>query len=419
MNKNKQYMIVFILYVLFLALLPFLWWNSNLFLLGGDDIKLEYINPLFKLQNILSTDKIRSAWTESTLIHDFSNVPFLVLLLSIHLLFPYLNLQLLISSLIMSFGFLGFYWMCGALPGFNNANKISNFIRFTAANLYIFSTFTIYTLWSHQLYPYIYIGIVPFLVSLIIKSTTEYSLNKGILSSLIIAFSPSFYSNIPWLLPVFICGIPMISMVIVFSKIKNFLKTMILISIVSCALMFPTFLSISIFKSYTTGIFSLDSISNSIHVFQQVNLNNSIWNIFSLQPAQEFLYTETWMYKNMLQITKLIKVIMIEVFILLIALLMYSLRAKKQINLRKKITFLLGISVSYSFSVIGYMGGGKIVLSFLAGLMETFPLLIMFRNNYDKFSLSIALYSSIFIAYLLLIVYKNSNNLYKNLNPNK
>ena len=142
MAKTKHFKITFAnviaLYALILVAIPFTWWDSSLYLFGGDDIKLEYAYPLQKLKNILFTNLTSKGLSESALIHDFSSVPFLVVLSSIHFILPFTNLQLVISGIVMCCGFLGFYWMSGVLPGINkDDNLISKFIRFTTANLYL------------------------------------------------------------------------------------------------------------------------------------------------------------------------------------------------------------------------------------------------------------------------------------------
>ena len=57
MAKTKHFKITFgniiALYALILVAIPFTWWDNSLYLLGGDDIKLEYAYPLQKLKNIL------------------------------------------------------------------------------------------------------------------------------------------------------------------------------------------------------------------------------------------------------------------------------------------------------------------------------------------------------------------------------
>lgn len=49
------------------------------------------------------------------------------------------------------------------------------------------------------------------------------------------------------------------------------------------------------------------------------------------------------------------------------------------------------------------------LFNLIVASMEAFPFLTMFRNNYDKFSMAIALFSSFMVFHSLMLIYSFRN----------
>ena len=411
MYKKSKFNIFLITYTALLLILPFGWWDNNLNMLGGDDTKIIYFNPSLYLNSIINSNVINFSQAESILIQETSNAPFYAFLFVINKTLPFLNLQLLIFGMVLSFSFIGFYWMSSNMPGIKNENsKSEEIIRFTAANMYTLSTFAIYTLWDHQLYPLIYMASCPIIFGIFLRSSIKFSINKCLAASILIAFIP-LYSNLPWLIPILICGIPFFFFMALNSP-RNFLYTCVTIVVTSGILVFTIPLIAFTFQSYSSGMFLPDVIAGSVRAFLEVNSNNIAINFFAFIPPQQFQISRLWLFQEY-PIAYLIIQNATSCIVILLCILMGIVFFMNKKSLIKN-NILMGILLSYLLSFILYTGGNKYIMEILARGMKDFSIFIMFRNNYDKFSLAVTIYSSILIIYALTTF----NNLIQNYKKN-
>ena len=410
MNKRPYFSFFLSVYPLILLILPFSWWNNNLYMLGGDDIKIEYLNPSLYINAIINSNIINNAESESILIQDISNVPYFIFLFTLAKILPFLNLQLLVYGGVLSVSFFGFYWMSKKMPGINNQGTVIDvLIRFTVANMYAFSSFAIFSLWDHQLHPFIYVATLPIIFGMFLRSALKFSLAKCLVVAILITISPSFYSNLPWLIPILMSGLPFFLCILLNSP-KSFFATSIVITVISIALVFTIPLTIFSFKSYSSGMFLSDVVAGSVRAFLEVNSDNSSMNFFALIPPHQFIFSRLWIFREMPTIFFIILYLTVIFVSLLFISLVGTLFIKNKLI---KNNILLGVLLSYLLSFILYAGGSKYILEILANGMSEFPIFIMFRNNYDKFSLAVSLYSCIFLLYGLIKGYSILNNIKK------
>lgn len=405
--KIKASTLLISLYTLLLMLLAFTWWPANLHLVGGDDIKYEYIDPSSKVSSLLNQDEVMLSGSESYLIHEISGFPFYVILWLLHAILPFLNTQQLVNSLVLAGSFLGFFWMVSTIPVVGKARGyVPLVLRFVTANVYVFSTFNIVTVWDHQLPVYIDIAVLPFIVGFIIRSATKYSLADSVAAALLMALSPAPYASVPWLVPVAMCGLPLL-VALVLERPKDIFYTLATVFIAGAALLFPAIITMTEFSGYSSGMFASDQLKESIRVFTELNKNNNLIYPLALTPPQDFLLAKLSLYREMPGMFKgVIYTLATTMFALAVTSVLVIWRRENRGNRR----VFVGVLLSWGLGVILYAGGGNgVLLSFLVEAMEKFPFLMMLRNNFDKFGMAISLFSSLMIFYSLVYIYCSFN----------
>ena len=394
-------------YTMFLVALPFTWWPANMNLVGGDDVKYEYIDPASKLSYLLSGDSVVLSINESILIHDVSGFPFHLILYTLHVTLPFLNTQQLVNAIVLAGGFLTFYWMTLTIPIIRQPQgKTTIMASFVAANVYALSTFNATTMWSHQLPVYVYIATLPLIFGFLIRSASEFSVADSIAAALIFAISPTPYGAVPWLIPMVICGIPLFLALTIY-KPWDAIRTFVIFIFINIILLFPTWFVTVEFSTYTPGTFDPGAIKEAVRTFIAINKNNTLTNPIAMLPNKWLLEVNLPLFKSAPWLfTGVIYILLLSMITLLILSILVVLRHK---SFMLWILF-IGVLLSWLFSVILYAGGGSgFLLTLLVSGMEAIPILSMFRNNYDKFSLAITMFSSIAVYYFLVLTYTLNN----------
>lgn len=388
-------------------MLPFTWWPDNLYLLGGDDTKFEYIAPYLKLAPLFYGDAVMLAGSESGLIHEISSIPSYIVIAVLHTVLPFLNTQHLVHALVLAGGFLGCFWMLSMVPVVGRTQGyVPLFVRFVAANVYAFSTFNIVTMWDHQLPSYMYIATLPFIVGFIMRSVQKYTVVDSVAAALLLAFSPTPYGSVPWLIPVVICGLPLV-IALALERPKDLFYTLATFLIASVVLLFPTIIAMVEFRGYSAGMFASDQVKESVRVFTELNKNNDLIYPLALTPPQDFLLSKLSLYREMPGLFRgVINTLAATMGALFVAAVLVVRRRENRGNRR----IIVGVLLSWGISVIFYAGGGNGVLhAILVAGMEEFSFMIMLRNNYDKFNIAISLFSSLMVFYSLMYIYCNFN----------
>lgn len=401
--KIKVSTLLISVYTLLLMLLAFTWWPADLHLVGGDDIKYEYIDPSSKVSTLLSHAKIMLSPTESYLTHELSGFPFYVILSLLNTIFPFLNTQQLVNSFVLGGGFLGVFWMTSTLPVVGKASGyVPLVVRFVAANVYVFSTFNIVTVWGHQLPVYIDIAFLPFIFGFLFRSFTKFAVADCVAVAILMALSPAPYGNIPWLVPIVLCGLPLL-LALALDRPKDVFFTLATVFIAGAVLLFPTIAAMAEFSGYSSGMFAADQVKESVRMFVELNKNNNLIYPFALTPPQDFLLAQLSLYREM---PGMFKGVIYSLAVTMAALFVSTTLVVWYRGSRDNRKIIVGVLLSWLLCVVLYAGGGNaVLLSFLVEAMKEIPFLMMLRNNYDKFGMAISLFSSMMIFYSLIYIY--------------
>jgi hypothetical protein len=154
----------------FLLVIPKLFWGS-LLNVGGDDGKLYYLFPFqyFKYFS-LSLISDNSLGALGFYFPQSYSAPFAVLLTLLKNLHAFFNLEQLLFGLNLAGGFLGLYLLTGLW--IKNVSN-SSYIRMSAALFYVFSTFSIYTVWNNELFSVYLVSLFPIALYLFCKAAIE------------------------------------------------------------------------------------------------------------------------------------------------------------------------------------------------------------------------------------------------------
>ena len=401
LNNTKLNIYLVLLYTVLLSMACYSWWPSNFYLLGGDDIKYEYIDPISRVNGILNLDFLSKIGSESSLLTDISGAPFYIFLAVIKLCLPFINLQKLIYSIVLGGGFLGFYWMTNIFV-YSKAKKdnITLVIQFVSANVYAFSTYNIVTLWDHQLPIFVDIALIPIIFGLFVRSTINFSIKDCILAGILISISPLPYGSIPWTLPVVFCGAPLF-LTLTVNHFKSASCTLLLTLASSVIFLMPTIITSLDIKPFTTSMFNDYQMAASVRIFKAVNEGNSLIDLIAMLPPQEFLKIKIYPLKEW--------AIGFQIQTYLILIIVLSLTISAILNFKNKNNYvLIGILLSWFLCLFLFAGVGNFSLNLITNIVEHLPFLIMFRNSYDKFSMAISLYSSLSILCLLMSLHQST-----------
>jgi hypothetical protein len=391
-----------LLYTVLLALLPFLWWPAGQHLVGGDDSKYEYIAPVSKLALLFSGDIGGLAVSEGAVIHEVSAYSFYLILAALREVLPFLNTQQLVNGLVFAGSFLAFFWMTSVLPAVGLApGRILMLARFVAANVYSLSMFTMITMWSHQLPVFVYLATLPLTLGFFVRSTRQFTLTDSLAASLVLSLSPFPYASTPWLLPVVICGLPL-GLALALERPKDTLLTIVTFFSATLVLLFPVWIAMTEFRAYSEGMFSTDSVLESLRVFKELNFNNSLFYPLGLSPHR-WLLGNIPIYRSSPSLFE--SVVYLHAAIMIFFVIIFIVAIMRPITQVYRKVY-VGVLLSWGLSLVLYTGGGtEIFFNLIVASMEAFPFLTMFRNNYDKFSMAIAFFSGLMVFYSLLLAY--------------
>lgn len=384
------------IYLLIIPILILLMWQGSL-QIGGDDSKLYYYFPLEYITYF--SKKIISDNQAGSLGIYFSQTytaPIIFLLyMSKVLLQKGEVIQLVAFSLnifISSF----FFWKL-----FKQISpKTNDIVTFIATSLYITSSFTYFTIWSHQLFSVYLLSILPISLYFILKFLNSKKKSYVFLLLLIsFLFSFTFYS-IPWIFASIIVFSPFILSLLIGNK-KSFIKLLIIF------LPFIFLLNIHWMFHFIYAPFSVESNKND--VISQATLSklsdSSSLNIISISSQNSLFYPINQVFHKSIQedfgwktlavfenyYEKFIPLNFIFIFVIGLSFLLEDNLKKKRILLVSLSSWLMAL---YFFTVnIGSWG-----LPLFLNMNKYFPGFSMFRNMQDKFSIGLALSSAILIG---------------------
>ena len=308
-------------------------------------------------------------------------LPFLFLLNIFKKVIPFLNTQYLFYGLNLSVGYLAFIFMFRELS--KKMLKIE--LEMISGLFYVFSNFTIFTLWNHQLNPMYLVSVFPLGIYLFVKALkTNQSIYSIILALLLSLFSILFMA-VPWTLGAIIGLLPVVVYLIGKYGIV-FLKQFIIFISLFCLLnlywIFPFAYSI-----ITGSGTSSDFVGSAINSNATENAGNIIKIV---SGGNNLLFPLFNQFHTLVQPKSLIFSLMVIFPLIIISKLIFA-----KPNNYLHYFFLVSWAISlYLFTVIIF---GESGLTFFLWLNQHIPGFNMFRFMYDKFGYALAITSSMLL----------------------
>lgn len=196
------------LIVIGLALMPLILWGRE-YAVGGDDTRLYYIYPFEYLTrftpNLISDNQL------SALGYYFSQLyiaPFVLLVLMVKTILPFVQTANLMYGLDIAAGFLGFYYLLGLW--FKTDSRSDYLIKVIAALFYVGSTFTTFSIWQNQLFVVYLVGVLPWVIFLFLKGVRESDARPVVVSALLLSLFSVVIVSVPWFAAAILAIIPIL-----------------------------------------------------------------------------------------------------------------------------------------------------------------------------------------------------------------
>lgn len=410
--KIEVFSIVFVF--LCLILIPILFWGRDYFV-GGDDSRLYYLYPYEYLKNftlsIISENQLGSLsnYFPQSYILSFSFFIYIIKTIS----FGAVNIQYLMLSLNLAFGFLGMYLLLGIFIKTTNLQNI--LIKNTSSMMYIFSTFTFISGWGNQLFAIYFISIFPIVLYIFSKGVIENKYIYTLLSTIILSIFSTLILSVPWALALTITSLPVI-IYLIKKDYKIFLKHLFIFIIIVLLLNIYWIYHLlnsrnndikdnDIVNSLTSQEFIEANKNTIISVSKNNNVLYPLLNLPHYSIQKDFSWNTLSIYEGWH--LKFFNLNYIYLIIILAPIIFFREKIKKHTIYIYSLLIFLIILYLYTANI------GKEGINIFIFLSEKIPLFTLFRNMYDKFAISMAfIYAFLFAISLYIIAdlkifYKN------------
>ncbi len=399
--KNKYFFLVVLTVITLALLIAPLLTQGSLYFVGGDDTRMYYVYPRQYIQNLLlniiSDNTIGGAnigYYPAT--HP---IPLITLIWVLKTLIP-VNTQFLMYGLNWALAFVFFYLLLGLwIP---NQTRIKFFIKVVASLFYVFSPFLIKTLYKHEVVVLYLICAAPGVLYFFIKSVREHNPWYVFTACLILSIFSTNLSSVPWSLPILITSLPILITVFFQSK-----KTFILHSLLFVLGYFLLNLSWIFHTIYIT--LNNTGLSSSLEMFSssefiKTNIQGILGTARLFSPLNAVInQLDIGLIKNISPISSL-NLIFIALIILAGAFLH---KEKNSALVLGFILSLMGLLISWFLMIPNFGEKGP---NLFVWLSLNVPFFTMFRNMYDKFSLTSAFYYAFTLAISLVILINKFSN---------
>jgi hypothetical protein len=390
----------------FLLVIPKLFWGS-LLNVGGDDGKLYYLFPFqyFKYFS-LSLISDNSLGALGFYFPQSYSAPFAVLLTLLKNLHAFFNLEQLLFGLNLAGGFLGLYLLTGLW--IKNVSN-SSYIRMSAALFYVFSTFSIYTVWNNELFSVYLVSLFPIALYLFCKAAIEEKYIYVVLGVLVTTLFSIVLLSPPWLIALSIAALPLLFCVFL-QHTKSFLKSGAL-WIVLTVLLNLFWIVPFIYSPFSSDKAATDVTSSISGVsFRQVNQdvvlgvsehNSILYPLFALFHKQlqiDYSWPTYKIYESWSATFLPLNLVFLLIIVCASFVVQKSSREDQKLYTASLFSWLL---ILFLFTVhIGSWGE-----SFFIWLNNTVPGFVMFRNMFDKFGVALAFSYAMLLAFSMKIVF--------------
>lgn len=394
-SKRKLSLHVIVFFILILT--PLLFWGNTLYRLGGDDSLFYYLRPWEMLDkyvfNLYTKNNPGSLGVFGTQSYQ---VPFLYLISILKRFLPYVNTQSLFYGLNLSIGYIGFIALLREIK----VGKLKIELEIVSGLSYVFSNFSIYTLWGHQLFPLYLISVFPFCLFLFSRGVRRNSTVHIIVLALLLSVFSILSMSVPWTLGTIICFLPFF-LVLASKNILRFLKHLVIFtviySVINAYWMYPLAQSFFIGGTGSTDILNTSvtntKANNAVDTIISVTSGNSvlspILNQFHISTQRNNSWTS---YSVFLKWGLYLYPLMVVYPLLYVTKLIFD-RPKK---LDYYVIFFVWVVSIYFFTVKVF---GQTGLEFFIWLNNSIPGFNMFKNMFDKFGYAMAISTSLLIAF--------------------
>jgi hypothetical protein len=347
--------------------------------------------------NIASDNTLAGAMTGYASVAYY--IPFFTFIYILKLI-PVINTQMLMYGLNLSLGFLAFYKLLGLY--INQKDDNEKLISILGALLYLFSTYIVKTHFNNQMMSMYLVSLLPACLYLFILSVRKKSFVYTVMSILLFSIFSTTLNTLPWWGGFAVTTIPLL----VYEFLQN-KKTFIFYGIFACTIfsllnsywifhyIYPLFVNQGIDSTsqiYNSQKFVADNIRIVIGVSRLLSPVNIIANKMEFNSANLHVTIADF----------------IPFFMVLVGIVL-SVKAK----MKEKLLFnliLAGFLLSwFLFSPNLGEWGPKLFLY----LSVHIPYFTMFRNMYDKFSISLAIYFTLIVVLSVVLLYRKNRKLLK------
>ncbi len=391
--------ILFLILAIFFFVLPFILWG-NTYLVGGDDTRLYYIFPYQFLShyafNIISDNTLAGAMTGYASVGYFA--PFFYLILVARLI-PFLSTQMVLYGFNFTLGFIGFYLFLGLWM----ERKNTVILRIMGSIFYVSSIYLTKTMYTNQLIAMYLVSALPITLYLFIRGLHENKKSFITFSIAVFSLLSTTINSLPWWAAFLIASLP-IFILLGFTYKLRFLKMISLGGLTFIIL--NAFWIFHFLNSYffNTGLHStLQYYSSSEFIKDNLRI---IFGVATLYNPLNIIFQQ--MNTNILTGFSFLTLFGIIFFLPLLAV-------GFTLNLLKKEKILLFATIFCCFLLSWYFfspGFGNIGPHIFLLLGMHVPFFTMFRNMYDKFSLSVSFYFAFSLTYSLFILKKKLSKKY-------
>ncbi|TSC88390.1 MAG: Uncharacterized protein G01um101416_58 [Microgenomates group bacterium Gr01-1014_16] len=393
--------VVIILIALVLGITPLLT-QGNLYFVGGDDMRLYYVYPKEYIQNLLLnivTDNTigggNTGYYPAT--HP---IPLVALMLVVKTLLPFLNTQFVMYGLNWALAFIFLYLLLGLW--ISNQSKTIFFIRIAASLFYIFSPFLFRTFYKHQMIVIYLIAAAPATLYFFIKSVRQRNFLYVFTACLILTFLSTNLSSLPWTIPILITSAPLLLWEFLRSK-KVFLLNGLLFGTSYVLINFSWIFHLFYLNFHKTGLANTVDTYTS-EGFIEANIAGIRGTTTMFSPLNGVI--------NQLEIGLVDKLTVVSytnlLFISLIVLAgVFIHREKNNVLTMGFILGLLGLLISWFLMTPNFQHWGPDLFIWLSLRV---PFFTMFRNMFDKFALTTALYYALTLGIGLSILANRFTN---------
>jgi hypothetical protein len=387
-----------ILISIVLLFVPFAIWG-NKYLVGGDDTRLYYIFPMDFIKNyavnIASDNTLAGAMTGYASVAYY--IPFFLFIYMLKLI-PFVNTQTLMYGLNLSLGFFAFYKLLGLYV--KNRHEGEKLISILGALFYIFSTYIVKTHFNNQMISMYLVSLLPACLYLFILSVRNKKFIYTGVAVLIFSIFSTTINTLPWWGGFVITSIPLLIYEFRYNK-RTFIRYSIYASTLFLLLnsywifhyiyqLFVDYGEDSVLQIYNSKNFINDNLRIVTFVSKLLNPANIIFN------KMEFGSLTVSMFD------------MVPLFVLVVGIFL-SHKTKSKTKLLFN-TILFGYLISW-FLLSPNLG--DLGLRGFLFLSKHIPYFTMFRNMFDKFSISLAMYIAFLISFSLILTYQKNKIIFK------